>query len=83
MKRYTIVTLCTVEAFSIVRGRVRWERLAASCEVCGCDIHTGRRTAESDRELADRLAGARAELIDAELPCANCGKLYDVKEARE
>lgn len=81
--RYSIQCQGTEEFFSVVAGRVAWEGLAASCDSCGCDIHTGRRTAETDKELRARLCGKRAKVADGALACVNCGREYPVREEPE
>jgi uncharacterized protein YbaR (Trm112 family) len=78
--RYSIVTLRTVETFTVHGGRIIWDGLAASCEACGCEIHSGRRTAETDGELRARLHGKRTRPKGGILVCANCGRAYKVTE---
>lgn len=80
--RYSVESHRTVEVFSIVRGRIVWEFLAASCESCGCEIHSGRRNAEPDNELKARHGGKRARVINGAMACVECGKEYRVDEVR-
>jgi hypothetical protein len=78
--RFSIVSHRTIEVFSIVRGRIVWEDLAASCESCGCEIHSGRRNAESNESLAARHGGKRARVIKGVMACVECGKEYRVEK---
>lgn len=77
--RYSIVSLRTIEVFSVVRKRVVWEDLAASCEGCGCEIHSGRRNAESNEALKTRHGGKRARVVNGVMACVECGKEYRVE----